>query len=146
MQVAGSWRACTDGFTRPIVVLDALAGDGSFKDDWFLIDTGADHTVLAARTLHRLNLPTFNPPQGLALSGIGGASGIVLVDTTLVFTGTDGSRGNVPGRFAAFPNPQATDISLLGRDILDHFDVIFSRRRDEVWLLRPDHQYQIVSP
>jgi hypothetical protein len=34
-------------------------------------------------------------------------------------------------------------LSVLGRDVLDNFDVIFSRRRDEVLLLAPNHSYTV---
>ena len=38
----------------------------------------------------------------------------------------------------------ATDLSILGRDVLDNFDVLLSRRRGQVLLLAPNHQYQVV--
>ncbi len=49
------------------------------------------------------------------------------------------------GDFAAFTDPRATDLSILGRDVLGNFDAILSRRRDEVLLLASNHQYD-VSP
>ena len=39
----------------------------------------------------------------------------------------------------------ATDMSILGRDVLNHFDLILSRRRSEVLLLAPNHQYRVVQ-
>jgi hypothetical protein len=36
------------------------------------------------------------------------------------------------------------DVSLLGRDILDLFEVIVSRKRNELLLLAPIHQYTIT--
>ena len=47
---------------------------------------------------------------------------------------------------AAFTDPAAADLSILGRDVLDHFDVIVSRRRNEVLLLATNHRYQIQPP
>ena len=47
------------------------------------------------------------------------------------------------GEFAAFTDPAATDLSILGRDILNHFDVILSRRRNEVLLLAANHQFRV---
>jgi hypothetical protein len=38
------------------------------------------------------------------------------------------------------------DYSILGRDVLDHFDVILSRPRSEVLLLSGNHQYQVIGP
>jgi hypothetical protein len=40
-------------------------------------------------------------------------------------------------------DPTATDLSVLGRDVLDNFDLVISRRRNEILLLAPRHQYRI---
>jgi hypothetical protein len=96
--------------------------------------------------LNDLGLPTAPPPPGLAYQGIGGASPIVVVTTVLEFARADGGTARVSGQFAAFTDPQATDMSILGRDVLDHFDVILSRRRDEVLLLAPAHAYSVAGP
>jgi hypothetical protein len=37
----------------------------------------------------------------------------------------------------------ATDLSVLGRDVLDHFDVLLSRRRNEVVFLAQRHHYRV---
>ena len=42
-----------------------------------------------------------------------------------------------------FIDPTATDLSVLGRDVLNHFDLIISRRQNEIFLLTPRHQYHI---
>jgi len=39
----------------------------------------------------------------------------------------------------------ATDFSVLGRDVLDNFDLIVSRRRQEICLLAGNHGYRIES-
>jgi hypothetical protein len=59
------------------------------------------------------------------------------------FTRDDGGPVRVRGEFAGFTNPTATDLSVLGRDLLDNFDLIISRRRNEILLLAPKHQYRI---
>jgi hypothetical protein len=146
MLIAGSWVQGTDGTFNPLVQLSLQRGDGSLVDEWFLVDTGAEATVLTAETLQRLNLPTISPPPGAKLVGVGGGGAFVLVDTVIQFTSTAGTVGHIHSRFPAFTTPKFTEYSLLGRDILNAFDVIVSRRRDEVWLLRPDHEYQIISP
>jgi hypothetical protein len=81
----------------------------------------------------------------LALQGIGGASDFVVVATTLELTREDGVPVRVSGTFAAFTDPTATDLSILGRDVLEHFDVIVSRRRNQVLLLAGNHRYQVIS-
>ena len=55
----------------------------------------------------------------------------------------DGRTIRVRGDFASFTDPAATDLSVLGRDVLDNFDLISSRRRDEIFLLAPKHRYRI---
>jgi hypothetical protein len=37
----------------------------------------------------------------------------------------------------------ATDLSILGRDVLTLFDVILNRRRGEVLLLAANHRYRV---
>jgi hypothetical protein len=50
----------------------------------------------------------------------------------------------VRGQFAAFTDPHATDVSILGRDVPGHCDVIISRRRDEVLLLAANHRSEVT--
>lgn len=40
---------------------------------------------------------------------------------------------------------RAIDLSILGRDVLNNFDVIISRPRNEVLLLAPRHTYQVIT-
>jgi hypothetical protein len=37
-------------------------------------------------------------------------------------------------------------MSILGRDVLDHFDRIVSRRQNEVLLLATNHKYRVEPP
>jgi hypothetical protein len=62
----------------------------------------------------------------------------------LEFARDDGIPVSVRGRYLAFTTPGATDMSIMGRDVLDNFDVIVSKPRDEVLLLAPNHHYRIV--
>jgi hypothetical protein len=57
-----------------------------------------------------------------------------------------GTHARIQGDIWAFTDPAASDMSILGRDVLDHFDVIVSRRNNEVLLLATNHQYQIQPP
>ena len=41
------------------------------------------------------------------------------------------------------PDVDATDLSVLGRDVVDHFDVLLSRRRNEVVLLAQRHRSRV---
>ncbi len=146
MRIVGEWYFGNDGVSRPIVRALVAGEAGQVYLERFLIDTGADRTVLGAGILSELRLSVDAPPPGAALRGIGGEAGMVLVATLLEFTRDDGGAVRVRGQFAAFTDPRATDVSILGRDVLDLFDVIVSRRREEVLLLASNHRYSVTPP
>src|SRR5206468_418340 len=114
-----------------------------FHAETFLVDSCADRSVFSADLLRKLQLSANPSDSSFALQGIGGQSTSVLVSTVLEFTKEDGGSARVRGEFAAFTDPKATDLSILGRDVLDIFDVIISRRRKEVILLAGDHCYRV---
>lgn len=143
MRIAGTWLLCDDGVPRPIVIAKALAADGSEHADRFLVDTGADRTVFSAALRVKLGLPGTNGAPGLSLQGIGGISAFVLVDCVLEFTRDDGKAARVRGQFAAFADPAASDLSILGRDVLSNFDLIVSRPRNDLLFLSGNHHYLI---
>lgn len=143
MLITGEWQLCDDGVTRPVVRAKVFGADGSPVADDFLIDSGADRTVFSAALMARLRLSARDAQPGFALSGIGGVREFVLVTTVMEFLRDDGRLVRVRGEFASFTDPIATDLSVLGRDVLDHFDLIISRRRNEILLLAPRHQYRI---
>ena len=68
-----------------------------------------------------------------------------VVNTVVEFLRAEGGPARVRGEMAAFTDPTATDLSILGRDVLDHFDVIISRRRNEVLLLAENHNYHVAG-
>lgn len=57
MLIIGEWQLCDDGITRPTVRAKVLGSDGSLVAEDFLLDSGADRTVLSAAVLARLQLP-----------------------------------------------------------------------------------------
>jgi hypothetical protein len=143
MRIVGEWFLCPDGETRPVVkayIVDAVGGEVEAR---FLVDTGADRTVFTAGLLAVLGLPSSAPPAGLALAGVGSRPAFVVVHTTLILYADDRSPARFQGRFAAFTDPAVADMSILGREVLDHFDLIVSRRRNEVLLLATNHQYRV---
>jgi hypothetical protein len=146
MLIRGEWFLCQDGMTRPGVPIDVVGVGGILLHRRFLLDSAADQTVFSAALLADLGLPSSAPPPRLTYQGIGGASPIVVVTTVLEFARADGGTARGRGPFAAFTDPLATEVSILGRDVLDHFDVIFSRRRNEVFLLAPAHSYAVTPP
>jgi hypothetical protein len=143
MRIVGEWQRCDDGITRPTVRAKVYGKSGSLIADDFLIDTGADRTVFSAALWARLGLPASAAQPSFTLSGIGGVRTFVCVTTAVEFVRDDGGPARVRGEFAAFTDPVATDLSVLGRDVLDHFDLIISRRQNEISLLALRHQYRI---
>jgi Aspartyl protease len=144
MLIRGKWWPCPDEVSRPTVRANLLAADGRLVSERFLVDSAADRTVFSAALQADLQLPGQPPPPALSFQGIGGRSPFVVVSTVLALDRDDGGVANVRGQFAAFIDPLATDLSILGRDVLDNFDVILSRRRDDVLLLAPNHQYVVM--
>jgi len=143
MLIAGEWQLCDDGVTRPMVRANVFGADGRPYAEDFLIDSGADRTVFNAALLARLKLPARSELPRAILRGIGGESEFVLVTTVMEFIRDDGGPVRVRGEFASFTDPTATDLSILGRDVLGNFDLIISRRHSEVLLLAPRHQYRV---
>ena len=144
MLIAGEWLRCNDDVTRPVVPIRVHGASGLYYDEAFLVDSGADRTVFSAFLLRATRLPVEHPSSRGVLQGVGGVAASVFVATALELTTSDGRPITPRGEFAAFTDPQATDLSILGRDVLDTFDVIISRRRDEVLLLAQAHGYTIV--
>jgi hypothetical protein len=143
MRIVGNWFVCTDGVARPAILVEVGGGAGLIQEH-FLIDSCADSTVLSHSLVAQLQLPTQSPPAGLALKGVSGTSPFVVVATHLELPRDDGGTTIIRGTFAGFTDPAATDLSILGRDVLDLFDVILSRRRDQILLLGGIHAYQII--
>jgi len=144
MFIAGEWKLCDDSVARPVVRTNVVGTDEIPYAEDFLVDTGADHTVFSAALLERLRLPTRSPLTGTALSGIGGECVFVMVTTRVELLHDAGGLIRIHGEFASFTDPTATDLSILGRDVLDNFDLIVSLRHNHVLLLAPRHQYHIA--
>jgi hypothetical protein len=145
MRIIGTWHTCDDGVVRPVLRGLLFDAHGKPLTEWFLIDTGADQTVLSGAVYFRLGTPGRRPEGSQRVTGIGGSSEIVLVPGEAAFTRDDGQLVKIRGEIAAFTDPAATDFSVLGRDVLDNFDLVVSRRRDQIWMLAGGHGYRIES-
>jgi len=144
MLIRGEWFVQDDLVTRPVIRAQVVGAEGQISVARFLVDSGADQTVFSNALLTALALPVTPPPAGYGLVGIGGAGAFVLVTTTLAFRHDAGGVARFRAQYAAFTDPAAVDMSILGRDILDYFDVILSRQRGELLLLSQNHRYQVV--
>jgi hypothetical protein len=138
MRIAGTWVPFEDGITRPLVTVYLQTVNGTQFEEQFLVDCGADQTVFTAELFVRLGLAA---SPGSNLAGVGGTHNSVSIQTTLVLKNDAGGTAVIRGEFAAFTSPSALDLNVLGRDVLNNFDVILSRPRNEILLLSPPHRY-----
>jgi hypothetical protein len=145
MEIAGEWQLCDDGVTRPLLRVHVLDQRCVAVAEYFLVDNGSDRTVFTAGLMEKLDLPLKRPESEVELLGVGGRSTFAVVTTAIEFVRRDGAMARVRGDFGVFTDASALDVSILGRDVLNHFDVILSRRRNELLLLAPPHQYRVVS-
>lgn len=144
MQIDGEWSRFSDGVTRPIIKAQLIDRLGDGVDVRFLVDCGADRTVLTSVVLEKLQLPPESSPADTFIQGISGQIGYITVKSTLMLQRDGGGAAKVRGEFLGLTDPTASDLCVLGRDVTDNFDLILSRRRDEVFLLAPPHQYHVI--
>lgn len=141
MRIDGEWLLCEDGMRRPVIRGEILAHDGSWQAIEFLVDTGADHTVLSALTLDTLQLQAHGTQN--RLGGVGGIVDSVVVETQIrLYRET---RGTVVfrGQYAAVAELNALDMSVIGRDITNLFAVIVDQPGNVICMLGQRHQYMI---
>ena len=142
MQISGLWLLGDDGVVRPVIRCELLAGDGSWLKAPFLLDSGADRTVLCADLLASLALPSI--PSVDQIAGVGGHAASVVVETQIRMTCAHSTKVLFRGHFIALAEPQALDMSVLGRDLTNLFAVIVDRPDDLVCLLGQRHTYTIA--
>jgi predicted aspartyl protease len=142
MQISGRWLLCADGIQRPIIEGTARTAEGRWEPVPFLVDTGADQTALNADLLELLDLPSIG--TSFRLEGLGGHISLEVVETTIHLFREQGEAVSFYGQFAAVRDPDALEMSVLGRDILDLFAVIVDRPGDAVCLVGQRHRYQIL--
>lgn len=143
MRFDGAWRVCDGGIVRPVLRGQAMKADGTWLQVTFLVDSGADRTVFSADVLRGLGLKPAAAIQELA--GVGGKAESVVVDTSIRLMREDGTNVLFRAQFAAFTDPAALDMSVLGRDITNLFAVIVDRPQDVVCLLTAKHRYIVVE-
>jgi hypothetical protein len=100
MLLPGQWLLCDDGVLRPVFRGRIATADGSTIPAEFLVDTGADRTVLCAAILRNLGLPTIAAQE--QLGGVGGSAVTAMVDTAIHLSRDDGGIAVFRGQFAAF--------------------------------------------
>jgi predicted aspartyl protease len=143
MVINGEWMICADGVSRPMIRGELQTSNGDWENVAFLVDTGADRTVLSAPVLAELKLSHQTAPE--RLGGLGGMTEMVTVESNLRLTKHDAGKVNFRSRFAAVTEVDVLDICVLGRDILGLFAVIVDEPQQVVSLLSQRHSYTIVE-
>jgi hypothetical protein len=143
MQINGEWLDCDDGIVRPVVRGEVLAANGSWVPVPFLLDTGADRTVLSAVILAALRAHTLAASE--RLSGLGGTVRTVSITTRVRLSPEESHKVVFRGSYAAVTDLESLDMSVLGRDMTNMFAVVVDRPGHVVCLLGQRHQYRIVQ-
>jgi hypothetical protein len=110
-------------------------------ETYFLVDTGADCTVLSAATLANLDLAPL--PGAERIGGLGGTVASIAVETELHFRLAGTGRVTFQGQYRATTDIRALDLSVLGRDITGLFSVIVDQPGNVVCLLSQRHYYRV---
>lgn len=143
MVISGVWRVCDDGVVRPVLPAEARTAAGAWAPIEFLVDIGADCTVFSAADLQALAVqPT---PAKESIEGVGGKAESVSIATSFRLTRENGTTIQIDGPFAAVTDPSALDISVIGRDVTNHFGVLIDRPQDLVCLVCAKHRCVIVE-
>lgn len=143
MHIPGEWYMCDDGIERPVIRGRAQAGDASWVQTPFLVDTGADRTVFSSGILAALSLPPL--PTQERIGGVGGLVNSVVVDTVIQLFREHAGEVTFRGQFTAVTDVEALDMSVLGRDITNLFAVIVDRSGNSVSMVGVRHRYVIVT-
>ena len=132
------------GRRRPQVVAHvAIDLTGRGEDITFVVDTGADRTLLSVADAEALGLDAEALPAGRSL-GIGGAAATVMAPATLRL-GTRLFRATLRVLVGS-TDVQRRIPSVLGGDILAHFGLYIEERRDLVLLLEPHEADALALP
>jgi len=97
-----------------------------------LIDTGADSTILAPDVAQHLSAVVQPTPTGATAIGIGGA-----------LPTHAGQRARIHGPLPIILTPGALELSVIGRDVLDQFTLIYDRPQGLIFLLTPPDTYTL---
>jgi len=143
MRIDGEWHPCDDGVVRPIVHGQLRRADGVWVPAVFLVDTGADRTVLTRLLRDAIGGEPDGPLAPLA--GLGGMVECAMLNTQIRLTTEDGRKIVFRGSFAAAADVETLDICVLGRDLLVLFATIVDYPRQTVCLLSQRHEYAIFT-
>jgi predicted aspartyl protease len=114
----------------------------------FLVDTGADGTLLSPRDAALLGIDERSLPAGPPSTGIGGRVATVHVQATIILNhlSYDVPLRILAPRTARQRNDLARIPSLLGRDVLAHLALYIEERSRRVLLLEPAEVSRLQLP
>jgi hypothetical protein len=141
MRIDGEWYVGDDGVARPVIRGEVLATNDTWVRAPFLLDTGADRTVLSAAMFRLLGLP--RSATGERIGGLGGVVPSAGVETRIRLTRDGGNKILFRGHFPAVTELEALDMCILGRDITGRFAVIVDQPGNTVSLVGQRHLYRI---
>jgi hypothetical protein len=143
MRIDGAWRVCDDGIVRPVLRGEVRSAVGDWVPIHFLVDVAADRSVFTAGVLQALGIAT--TPAAEKLQGVGGGADSVIIATQIRLFRETGAAVTFDGQFAAFTDPAALDMSVLGRDITNLFGVLVDRPQDTICLVAAKHRCVVVA-
>jgi hypothetical protein len=143
MLLHGEWLTDDDGIERPTIRGEVLTADDLWLDTVFLVDTGADRTVLHSGLATDLGFEL--PDAGERYLGVGGSIETSTIPSKLRFQRSDETWLTINGPFPAFTDPLASDCSILGRDVLKLFTLIADPFTRTLTLIRDRHRYHVFE-
>jgi hypothetical protein len=144
MRIEGRWLLCSDGIERPVIDVHLVLPTRQVAALPMLLDTGADFTILAYAAGQSLATYLQPTPASTTAQGIGGQFPTQMLNVGLLFTGTDGRQVMLNGPIPTLAAPANPDLSVLGRDVLDRFELVYSRTRSSITLLTPPDSFTIT--
>jgi hypothetical protein len=143
MRIDGRWHLFKDGILRPVIDAAIQGPTGTLHTVMFLLDAGADRTVFDHTFVPLLNPLAVASEETPELGGVGGKVDCVFIRSRLAFVSSEGKRVIVQGAFGVFTESSSSDVAILGRDVTNNFDVIYSYPSRQVMLLAKPHSFQI---
>jgi hypothetical protein len=143
MRIEGRWRAGADGVERPVCDGYVVVPGASPLALALLIDTGADLTVLAPDIAQRLAGLVQPTPTNTLAGGIGGTELVYELAVDVLLPTTSGQQARLHGPLPILLTPGSLELSVIGRDVLDQFTLIYARQQRTLLLLTPPDTFTL---
>lgn len=141
MRIEGRWLVGADGVERPVIAGFLSAPGGLQVPLNLLVDTGADATILAPHVAHLLAGSLQATLISATAAGVGGSLQMYELAVDLLLPTTSGQRARIHGPLPILLEPASLELSVIGRNLLDQFTLIYSRPRGVLLLLTPPDKY-----